>query len=115
MVIENTSGQKPGFITVFGCDPGTIERQEKEGQQQLINSSQLPKRGIENVCKEITIKGDSKDDPLFVDVKLPAEWKIIETDSSFWSKLIDEKGITKANIFYKATFYDRRAFIQFIQ
>jgi len=113
MAIENTSNH-PGFIPAFGGDSSVIESQERAGQQELVNSSQLPKRGIEEACKEITVIGDSKEDALFVDVKLPKGWKIIEDNPPYWSALIDEKEKVRAKIFYKAAFYDRRAFIKFM-
>jgi hypothetical protein len=45
-------------------------------------------------------------------VSLPPGWKVVPTDHSMWSDLVDAKGEKRASIFYKAAFYDRDAFIR---
>ena len=107
-----------------GVNPQAIEAQEKQGQEELVNSSQLPKytnTGIRKAeAKEkyeelgIKVKSDSRGDDLFVDVEMPKGWKVQATDHSMWSDLVDDKGHKKAEIFYKAAFYDRDAFIRFV-
>jgi len=52
---------------------------------------------------------DGKD--LFIECVMPAGWKKVPTDHSMWSNLLDDKGRIRANIFYKAAFYDRDAFM----
>lgn len=92
----------------FICD------QEAAGQQELVNSDTLPSE-IDAKSKEILEQAGVKfgepveNDPLFTYVELPAGWKKIPTDHSMWSQLVDETGKVRANIFYKAAFYDRRA------
>ena len=61
----------------------------------------------------IQVVGPSKGDDLFTDVKLPQGWRIQPTNHSMWSDLLDEAGVKRAAIFYKAAFYDRSAFIRF--
>ena len=92
-----------------------IEASEARGQRELSDGSQLPS-DISGDKAELEKDGvvfgqPSVDDPLFLDVTLPDGWKIERTDHSMWSKLIDANGRERASIFYKAAFYDRRAFM----
>ncbi len=50
-------------------------------------------------------------DDLFVFAILPDGWKKQATDHDMHSELIDDKGVVRARIFYKAAFYDRSASI----
>jgi len=101
---------------VISATPGGIEAQEKQGQKNFINSTTLPKdiRGARNENPHVILAnfgivfGEDADD-LFCYVSLPNGWKKVPTNHSMWSDLIDEKGRVRANIFYKAAFYDRSA------
>lgn len=93
-----------------------IERQEANGQRELVNSSVLPSRGIGEIEPILKAAGGSvgqavEGDSIFVNVILPEGWSKRATDHSMWSDLIDEKGRKRAGIFYKAAFYDRSAHI----
>jgi len=100
-----------------------IENQEKRGQSVLVNSSKLPikygrgdvKDTVEylNKLDKMGIKIIEDKDDLFMEVELPTGWSLKRTDHSMWSNLVDDKGRERANIFYKAAFYDRDAFITF--
>ena len=46
---------------------------------------------------------------------MPNGWKKQATDHSMWSELIDDKGKVRATIFYKAAFYDQRAFLNLVK
>jgi len=124
--IKNTSYNP--FDILLGVMGGNnqsdaIERQEAEGQDDLVNSDQLPAKlnsyGTDNDPKEqykkmgIKVIGQTEGDDLFLDVILPDGWRKEATDHSMWSKLVDHKGRTRASIFYKASFYDRDSFINF--
>ena len=54
--------------------------------------------------------GEDVDD-LFVSCVLPEGWSKRPTDHSMWSDLVDNKDRVRARIFYKAAFYDRRAYL----
>ncbi len=119
--VKNTE-KEPKSEWLLGLNPGAIEEQEAKGQQELVESLQLPKtcnspRGLNasEIYHKLGIKTftGSKGDDLFMGVKLPSGWKKEETDHSMWSNLIDEQGRKRASIFYKASFYDRDAFINF--
>lgn len=102
--------------------PGAIEAQEARGQLELVKSTQLPsegmgsiRAGLETLGFEFVLFEPSTvgEDPLFCEVRLPVGWSKRATDHSMWSELVDGKGRVRARIFYKAAFYDRRAFIRF--
>jgi hypothetical protein len=129
--VTNTTKQDPivqfGMALVLG--PSTaIERQEAEGQMELVEADVLPSEGLtwsgykrsgddslvrkpcENPIPAIEILGEVDGDPLFVQVKLPEGWeKRAAPDHSMWSYLYDANGRQRAAIFYKAAFYDRKA------
>jgi hypothetical protein len=116
-MITNTekNAKHPGWI--MGVNPEAIEQQEKKGQNQLINSSELPVN-INDEDKKILqdqgVKFGSPlaKDPIFCIAELPKGWSKRATDHSMWSELIDQDGNYKASIFYKAAFYDRSAFMR---
>jgi hypothetical protein len=43
---------------------------------------------------------------------LPDGWQKRATDHDMWSELVDADGVVVASMFYKAAFYDRRAFLR---
>jgi hypothetical protein len=49
------------------------------------------------------------DDPLFRPAVLPEGWSRRRTDHDMWTELVDQDGVARARIFYKASFRDRRA------
>jgi hypothetical protein len=104
------NGETENFIAA--STPGGIEAQEARGQRDLCSSSKLPKRF--NGCSRSDFEsmgiifGDEADD-IFTNVTLPPSWQIRATDHSMWSELVDDAGEVRADIFYKAAFYDRSA------
>lgn len=100
-----------------------IENQERRGQQSVVKNQRLPKKlnshskdNIEHAKQQYEKMGiiivDEYDD-LFWNVELPEGWEIKATDHTMWNNLFDNKGRKRANLFYKAAFYDRDAFINF--
>lgn len=98
----------------MGADKA-IENQEAQGQKSFVHSETLPvKMGSEQTIKilesaGVKFLGVVEGDPLFRYVELPKGWKKAPTSHSMWSDLLDEKGRSRASIFYKAAFYDRDA------
>ncbi|MCP4967225.1 MAG: hypothetical protein GY926_18590 [bacterium] len=101
--------------------PGAgIEAQEAAGQVQLVNSDVLPTEALYGAREALEAAGvrfgePDPDDPLFAPVELPSGWRKERSDHSMWSHLIDGQGRRRAEIFYKAAFYDRRAHIMATQ
>jgi len=123
MTITNTTRRvKQDPMSVLGeilcCGTShTIERQESQGQRELVKSEVLPTRGLRHIHDALERAGGAvgnpvDGDPMFTNVTLPPGWGKQATDHSMWSRLIDQAGRERASIFYKAAFYDRDAFIQ---
>ncbi|MBI4185795.1 hypothetical protein HY524_01970 [Candidatus Berkelbacteria bacterium] len=115
--VRNTSAKQhreENLIMGLAHGDAAIYMQEKQGQQDLIESSSLPTKGSDNPAfKEMgIIFGEPfKDDPLFRPAQLPPGWTVKGSDHDMWSYLYDDKGEKRASIFYKAAFYDRKAHI----
>lgn len=100
-------------------NPNTIYRQEAQGQKELVGYLQLPRKingkgDTKIIFKKLGIKilnTDDTSDDLFWNVRLPVAWKIEATEHDMWNKLLDDKGRTRMSIFYKASFHDRKAFV----
>jgi hypothetical protein len=107
--------QKDILNALRALTPGGIEQQERDGQASLSANNRLPQemddrtRGL--LETRGVVFGDVVDD-IFLTCTLPAGWKIVPTDHSMWSHLMDENDNRIATIFYKAAFYDRRAFMR---
>lgn len=110
-------GNVANFIAA--STPGGIEAQEATGQKQLVSdASYLPKEMLHG-CTRAHLEamgivfGFDRDD-IFVSVTLLNGWSIKPTEHSMWSCLLDDKGRERAQIFYKAAFYDRKAHISLV-
>ncbi len=118
--IKNTAKEEIHYDWIRGGHPAAIVDQEKRGQEQLCESSQLPRKlnsfdrtdTAINVYEKMGIKviDNSSGDDLFLDVELPEGWEIRPTDHNMWSELYDNKNEKRGMMFYKAAFYDRDAF-----
>jgi hypothetical protein len=96
---------------IFGGS-ASIERQEAEGQRELVNSTQIPTDAPpDDLLKAVGFElGPVTDgDPLFRQATLPPGWKKQPTDHSMWSEIVDDKGRKRFSVFYKAAYYDRGA------
>ncbi|MFF3928610.1 hypothetical protein [Streptomyces hirsutus] len=124
MSIENTQDPSSIHATTLlalatGDTNAIIESQERAGQAQLVHSDQLPTE-IQAYCgstAELEALGFSfgeptDRDPLFRPATLPEGWKREASDHDMWSYLVDELGRRRVAVFYKAAFYDRRAFMR---
>ncbi|CAN5711925.1 hypothetical protein BH11PAT2_BH11PAT2_08820 [soil metagenome] len=98
-----------------------IAEQEVSGRQSFIESDTLPTMiwsGSRNSLEEAGVKflAIVDDDPKFQYVELPEKWKKIPhptvDGNDFWTCLIDETGATRAEIFFKAGFHAREAWMR---
>lgn len=114
MPIENT-GKRDPLIHLLGSmaegPSGYIEGMESDGQTEVVNSDMLPTDGPWDALEALGfVVGEvDKDDPIFRHCELPAGWSRGGTDHAMWSKVLDERGIERVSVFYKAAFYDRSA------
>ncbi len=124
-MIENTSAKMKNADTAgafldaaatLGTD-NVIGLQEYAGQAQLVQSDQLPVdlEGDDQAAFEalgIFFGDPTPGDPLFRQVTLPDGWKREASAHDMWSYVIDSLGRRRIAVFYKAAFYDRRAFMR---
>ena len=116
--ITNTSRDERMPWALFGGAPGAIEAQEARGQAELLKSEMLPVKTQTDDDKFIEL-GFQFDEPvnsddLFRGARLPDGWKREGSDHAMWSYIVDDRGIRRVSIFYKAAFYDRDAFMGLI-
>lgn len=117
-MIENTASRHP-LTHSAGALHGTdryITDMEADGQRQLVHSNRLPveiNRGtdVEFVTLGFSFGPPDPNDPLFRPATLPDGWKREPSDHSMWSYIVDTNDRRRVRIFYKAAFYDRRAFM----
>lgn len=105
-----------GDITnaIAASTPGGIEAQEAAGQRDLCESFQLPRQMSGCTIEQLHLLGFEVGDvvdELFRAAKLPPGWTIVATEHSMHSDLVDQLGRRRGGVFYKAAFYDRKAFL----
>lgn len=124
MSIENTRN-RDNLVHLAGIlsegQSGYIEGMESAGQAQLVNSDVLPAEALADYDSGTgdqwprlealgIIRGEPvAGDPLFIHATLPAGWKKEGSGHAMGSYLVDERGVRRVSIFYKAAFYDRAA------
>ena len=116
--IENTTATAFGnpLLGMIMCDSGAIEASERQGQAQIVASMQLPTK-MQDPREHFEALGfkfgaPAPGDKLFCAATLPAGWTKRGSDHAMWSYIHDEKGRKRVEIFYKAAFYDRDAFMR---
>lgn len=118
-VPENTSKASPleKLVTVWDTNGQGIEAQEAAGARQMVLSTVLPVQGSEDprFAELGFVLGDVVEgDDLFRHAELPVGWSRKGTGHSMWTDVVDERGITRVAVFYKAAFYDRSANMQIV-
>lgn len=112
MIPENTAARDPLLLAHVICNPAaSIEQMEAAGQRQLVHSDVLPADGdTDALAAAGFVLGDLVDgDPLFRHVTMPDGWTKQPSDHSMWSYVLDRHGRRRVAVFYKASWYDRRA------
>lgn len=114
MTVHNTSGWSPEAhllgAAAMGLD-GYITGMEKQGQTLLVASELFPRDAPWEELQALGfVRGeDEASDDLFCSVTLPACWQREASDHDMWSYIVDERGVRRVGVFYKAAFYDRKA------
>lgn len=110
------------FLAEQVANPGgrPIEAMEAEGQRELLQSTVLPvdtHRDTDADFEAMGIKfGDVVEgDEIFRHAELPEGWSRQAGGNSYGSVLVDELGMERVGIFYKAAFYDRHAHMYVIK
>lgn len=88
-----------------GSSAAYIADMEAAGREQLANSDLMPAEGDWDALEELGFvnRGAVPDDPIFVHADLPAGWQ------RQGLTIVDERGLPRVEIHYKAAFYDRGA------
>lgn len=110
-VTDTSKGSVP-LLALAGRLRGVPEAQEAAGQRELVASDVLPAKGVsDDQLRRVGIEvlGAVPGDPLFRYARLPAGWEKVASGHAMWSYLYDGRGRRRAEIFYKASFYDRDA------
>ncbi|MCI3277482.1 hypothetical protein [Streptomyces cylindrosporus] len=122
-MIRNTThdAQNPGDSMLFlaaSMGPGgvaqAVDEQERAGQAQLVNSTQLPTDLRGGSREDFEAVGFQFGEPtpgdhLFMEATLPDGWTRQASDHPMGSYIVDEHGRQRVSIFYKAAYYDRSA------
>lgn len=118
MTIENTSNRDAltHLVGAWGDPSRYIHEQEAAGQRQIVGSQMLPaelNRGTQAEFEALGFVFGAIDsaDALFRQMTLPDGWRKEGSDHDMWSYVLDENGNRRVSVFYKASFYDRRAFM----
>ena len=104
-------------ILAAGSGPDYIVAQEAAGQRELVESSVLPINtfGTDDQFVALGFTFGDHVDGLFRNATLPAGWTRVGTSHDMWSKILDERGVERVGVFYKAAFYDRRAHMSIVR
>lgn len=102
---------------IAATTPGGIEAQEKRGQIEQTFAETLPLDlgGQEAEFEKLGFVFGGSVDALFRRATFPKGWRKKPTDHSMWTDIIDETGKKRGAIFYKAAFYDQRAFAHLVK
>jgi hypothetical protein len=136
---EDTSKRDPLLHLAFAWPsrPGDTESasryitdMEAQGQRELVASDRLPTdlglmtrndpEAYQAARQEYEALGfqfgdPDPDDPLFMPAKLPDGWRREGSDHAMWSYLLDQRGLRRVAVFYKAAFYDRKAHMTIVR
>jgi hypothetical protein len=119
--IENTTEtvrENPLVGLLNYATPEGIVASERRGQQQLLQSEELPvnTRGQDAAFLALgfTFGEPVNGDTLFRPATLPDGWRREGSSHAMWSYLVDARGVQRVAIFYKAAFYDRAAHMNLV-
>lgn len=100
------------LIRAMSGETNVIEHMEAEGQQRAIRNIMMAKemRPSREEWEQLGfVFTDIPGDDVLCSAVLPEGWSIKATDHSMWNEIIDENGMKRGSMFYKAAFYDRSA------
>ncbi len=116
---ENTADRDPSLhafsslaLALGGENPvDYITGMERQGQTQVVQSDVLPVRAPWEELAALGFQSgpDVDGDPLLCRVTLPEGWTRQGSSHAMWSYVLDERGVKRVAIFYKAAWYDRVA------
>lgn len=108
-IMEREGTQAAAATNLLPTGSGSLGEANSNSLDWLILRAWGVKPKMDEVGNFLPAPGD---DSLFVECELPEGWAIRTTDHSMWNYLVDTQGHARARCFYKAAFYDRKAFIR---
>lgn len=106
------------FAGVLGGTERYIDDMNADGQRQVVASTALPTKSNYSTDEDFAALGFKFgpvcSDPMFREATLPDGWRREGSEHAMWSYILDERGIRRVSVFYKAAFYDREAFMGII-
>lgn len=106
------------LLRMSSGEENVLDNIEKEGQKELIRRTMLPKKmhPEKEVWEELGFSFEEiADDDLMYQGTLPDGWNIQGTEHHMWTELLDKDQNVRGTIFYKASAYDRKAFMSLKQ
>ncbi len=111
----NKSNYSDGFeilIRAMMGEKNVVDHVEAEGQARAVASTMMAKE-MEPSREEWEKLGftftDIPGDEVLCEASLPEGWSMEETDHPMWINIVDQNGMKRGSMFYKAVFYDRVA------
>ena len=106
------------FLRMMSGEENVIENMELEGQNDLVRSAKFAKDMYpeRSVWEKLGFKfKEIPNDDILYNGILPDGWNIQGTEHPMWSEIIDKDNNIRGTIFYKASPYDRKAFMSLKQ
>lgn len=106
------------LLRMMSGEENVLQNIEAEGQGELIRSTKFPKdmHPERSVWEELGFKFKNiPDDDLLYEGILPNGWNIQGIGHPMWTEIIDKDNNIRGTMFYKASPYDRKAFMSLNQ
>lgn len=103
---------KEALSRALNGEENVIEHMEAEGQANAVENVLLARdmRPDRKVWEKLGFKfEDIENDNVLLKATLPEGWVLMPTSHSMWNEIYDDKNRLRAEMFYKAAFYDRSA------
>ena len=99
------------FLRMMSGEKNVVENMEREGHEKAIRQGLMPKEmcPAKEEWEKIGFVFKEIDDDLMYSVTLPEGWSRRMTDHDMHSEIVDANGLVRGTMFYKASFYDRKA------
>lgn len=99
------------FLRMMSGERNVVENMEREGHEKAIRQGLMPKmmHPAKEEWEKIGFVFKEIDDDLMYSVTLPEGWSRRMTDHDMHSEIVDANGLVRGTMFYKASFYDRKA------
>lgn len=113
MVRQPSNSDLAAFLAAaqIGGTGEAIQHVERQGQLDFVlDDDFMPVNGDWNALEAFGFASpEPTDDALFARTALPAGWTKAAEEHEMGSVVLDERGVPRVSVFYKAAFYDRQA------